>query len=87
MRPESTDATNQRALRWQAIRGAVSYCLIQLVGALLLFALRGVIQGWMDTLLLVLAVLDLAAIPPVFWVLKERIKEIKGGELDVARKY
>ena len=38
-------------------------------------------------LLLVLAVLDLAVIPFSAVVLRQRLREIEGGELDEARKY
>ena len=34
-----------------------------------------------------LATWVLAAVPPVFIVLKQRMKEIEGGELDAAGKY
>ena len=42
---------------------------------------------WLRLLLLILAVGDLVTIPAVWIVLKQRMKEIEGGELDAARKY
>ena len=87
MRPGNIDPGRQRELKREAVRGAVVYCLVQLLTVLVLLGLRLVTQGWLDTLLLVLAAADLAAVPPVFIVLKQRMKEIEGGELDAAGKY
>lgn len=88
MRPESIDPKLQRELKREAVRGAVLYSLAQLLTVAVLLGARLVVtQGWLDTLLLVLALADLISIPPVFFVLKERMKEIKGGEFDAARKY
>ena len=60
----------------------------QLLSVLVLLWLRGLSKtGWLDTLLLVLAVLDLAVIPFSAVVLRQRLREIERGELDEARKY
>lgn len=88
MRPETINPDRQRERKREAIKGAVLYCLAQLVTVAVLLCGRLVVdEGWLDALLLVLALVDIASIPPVFIVLKERIKEIKGGELDAAGKY
>ena len=77
-----------RQLKRDAIRGAVVHVLIQGLSALVLLWLRTMTEaGWLDGLLLALAAVDLITIPPTFIVLKQRIKEIEGGELDAARKY
>ncbi|OUQ78596.1 hypothetical protein [Flavonifractor sp. An100] len=88
MKPGNTDPNRQRELRREAVKGAVLYCLAQLATVAVLLGGRLLVsEGWLDTLLLVLALADLISIPPVFLVLKERLKEIKGGELDAAGKY
>ena len=64
-------------------------CLFQLVstGAILwVRSLRGV-DGWLDTALLIVAVVSVLLILPVFAVLKQRIKEIDGGEEEDAAIY
>lgn len=64
------------------------FLVIQGLSVLALVWVRSLVEtGWLDTLLLVLAVLDLGAIPPSFVVLRQRMNEIEGGELDAARKY
>lgn len=87
MRPGNTEPASHRALKGEAVKGAGLYCLLQLLTAAVLLGVRGLVDGWLDGLLLVLALADLACIPPVFIVLKQRLKEIKGGELDAAGKY
>ena len=62
--------------------------LLQLLGAGLLLGLRArTAAGWAGSLLLALAVADLASIPFMLPVLRERLREIEKGELDEARKY
>ena len=88
MRPENTDSPARRARKREAVWGAVGYVLVQLLAAAVLLAGRLFVEaGWLDVLLLVLAAADLLSIPPVFLVLRQRIKEIEGGELDAAGKY
>ena len=77
-----------RALRRDAVRGTLMFVGGQLLSVLVLLWLRGLSKtGWLDTLLLVLAVLDLAVIPFSAVVLRQRLREIERGELDEARKY
>ena len=84
--PETTKAA--RARRRGAIWGAVCFALCQGGTALVLLWLRTwVPAGWVGGLLLAIAVLDLLLIPPVFVVLRQRLKEIEGGELDAAGQY
>ena len=73
-------------------KGAAFFALVQLAMALLLLWGRSQLAGlegldWLRLLLLILAVGDLVTIPAVWIVLKQRMKEIEGGELDAARKY
>ena len=84
---KNTD-TGRRALRRDAVRGTLMFVGGQLLSVLVLLWLRGLSKtGWLDTLLLVLAVLDLAVIPFSAVVLRQRLREIERGELDEARKY
>ena len=80
--PKNIDP-GQRAQKKDARKGAAFFALVQLAMALLL--LWGL--DWLRLLLLILAVGDLVTIPAVWIVLKQRMKEIEGGELDAARKY
>ena len=84
---KNTDS-GRRALRRDAVRGPLMFVGGQLLSVLVLLWLRGLSKtGWLDTLLLVLAVLDLAVIPFSAVVLRQRLREIERGELDEARKY
>ena len=84
---KNTDS-GRRALRRDAVRGTMMFVGGQLLSVLVLLWLRGLSKtGWLDTLLLVLAVLDLAVIPFSAVVLRQRLREIERGELDEARKY
>lgn len=84
---KNTDS-GRRALRRDAVRGTLMFAGGQLLSVLVLLWLRGLSKtGWLDTLLLVLAVLDLAVIPFSAVVLRQRLREIERGELDEARKY
>ena len=84
--PDNTDG-GKRALKREAVKGTVLFRGGQGLSILALLWLKGWVSGWLDTLLLVLAVGDLAAMPFAFVVLRQRMKEIEGGELDAARKY
>ena len=70
-----------------AVRSAVLSTLFQVMAAGALLYLRTLSPpDWLGGLL-ILAVSDLAAIPFTFAVLRQRVREIEGGELDEARKY
>lgn len=89
--PKNIDP-GQRAQKKDARKGAAFFALVQLAMALLLLWGRSQLAGlegldWLRLLLLILAVGDLVTIPAVWIVLKQRMKEIEGGELDAARKY
>ena len=86
--PKNIDP-GQRAQKKDARKGAAFFALVQLAMALLLLWGRSQLAGLegLRLLLLILAVGDLVTIPAVWIVLKQRMKEIEGGELDAARKY
>lgn len=82
----------QSARRRGAIRSTALACLIQLAAALLLLWARGLIidqagLGWLRLLLLLLAITQLLIIPAALVTLRQRLQEIKGGELDAAGQY
>ena len=84
---ENTDATHRKQKK-NAIESVVIFILLQVLSAVILLWCRSMCQvGWLRGLLLALAVLDLASILPSAAVLKQRMREIEGGELDAARKY
>ena len=84
--PKNIDP-GQRAQKKDARKGAAFFAmaLLLLWGRSQLAGLEGL--DWLRLLLLILAVGDLVTIPAVWIVLKQRMKEIEGGELDAARKY
>lgn len=85
-KPESTDS--RRGQKKNAIESVVIFILLQVLSAVILLWCRSLCPvRWLNAALLVLAVLDLASILPSLAVLKQRMKEIEGGELDAARKY
>ena len=87
MKPSDTDI-DHRQQKHHAVRGAAVFGVGQGLSALLFLWLRGQFQPqWMKTLLLVLAIGHLTALIPTLVALKQRLKEIEGGELDAARKY
>lgn len=83
----TTEDTRPRQRR-SAVRGALGYALCQAGTAAVLLGLHPAITvPWLSNLMLIIAVVDLVVIVPVFVVLRQRLSEIKGGELDAARKY
>ena len=88
MKPENTEKRKERRKR-SAVRGVVFFALLQ-VACAVCFGSLCMIPGmpqWCVILFGVLAVLCLALILPALLVLKDRFKEIEGGELDAAGKY
>lgn len=72
-----------------AVRGVAIFALLQSAGAACIGAICFIpgIPRWVSIPCLALAVLPLLLILPAIWALKERFKEIEGGELDAADKY
>ena len=86
MTPPNTD--RQALRRKNALRGALSATILQLVtGALLLWCGGHTDSGLLSTLLLIAALLDLGAIVPIWISFKIRLREIQGGEEDAAAQY
>jgi len=88
MKPRSIEerkAENRRS----AIHGAVFFAVLQVASAICFGALCFIPDAplWLMVLFGGLAVLCLVLIVPVLLVLKERFKEIEGGELDAAGQY
>jgi len=85
----STDSAAQRQRRRDAIRSAATSSAWMGLTAAVLLLLRwhfGV-DGFGGAVLLMIALLDLGAIVPVWILLRERLKEIEGGEEDAAAQY
>ena len=88
MKPESIEA-RRAARKKSAVRGVAFFTLLQLACAVCFGALCFIpdVPDWFVVLFGMLAVLCLLLIIPAFISLKERFKEIEGGELDAAAEY
>lgn len=77
------------AQKREAVRGVVLFALLQVCCAVGFWALGLIpgMPGWCRALFWVLAAGCLVLIIPASLVLKERFREIEGGELDAAGKY
>ena len=85
MRPKSIDRPAEKRA---AVRSVVLNVLLQLITAGALLYLRSVTQtGWLRGLLLVLAAAGLVTIPCSVVVLRQRLEELRRGELDQAKQY
>ena len=66
----------------------MTHVVIQLLSVAVLMGLRCLtVRAGLDTLLILVAALDLITIPFSFVVLRQRLREIEKGEMDEARKY
>ena len=85
----NTDSTAQQQRRRDAIRSAVVSTVMMGLTAAVMLILRGCyhVDGFGGAVLLIISLLDLGAIVPVWILLKERLKEIEGGEEDAAAQY
>ena len=83
--------TNAQQAKWkkEAVCGVLFFTLLQGVCALLFGGLCLIpdLPRWLFVVFFALAALCLVMIPPAFWMLKARFKEIEGGELDAAGQY
>lgn len=79
----------RRRYRRQAVLGVAVFGLLQLACTVCFGALCLIpnLPGWLFTLFAALAVFCAALMVPALVVLKQRLTEIKGGELDEALKY
>lgn len=84
--PKSTDPRARR--RASAIRGAVTGIAVRLLcAAVLVWIRRSMPDGVLSVLFLALILVELGSIVPTIVVLKQRLKEIEGGEEDAAAQY
>ena len=88
MKPESIEVKKARRKR-EAVRGVLLFALLQM-GCVVAFASLCWIPGlprWLCCLFAALAVLSLLPLPVAVKVLRQRFREIEGGELDAAGQY
>ena len=88
MKPENIDDRKARRKR-SSVRGVLLFALLQLACAVCFGSLCFIpdIPKWLFVFFLVLAIFCIILILPAILVLRERFKEIEGGELDAAGKY
>lgn len=79
--------TRQEARRRNAVRGAVSSAAFQIAAAMILLWLRAGTSGFLADLLLLIAAADVVTVIPMWLSLRERLKEIEGGEEEEASQY
>ena len=86
--PVSTESRKRRRRR-QAVLGVVMFGLLQwaCVAAFGALCLIPGLPRWLFALFAALAVFCAALMLPALAVLRQRLKEIEGGELDEALKY
>ena len=85
MKQESIEERRARKKK-EAVRGVLGFALFQVFFAVCFVLLRLIpdLPKWLMVCFLVLAALCLVLILPALCVLKARMKEIEGGELDAA---
>ena len=87
--PKSIDPAAHARRRREAWQSALSATALRLAGAAVLLWLRAALDpaGFWARALLIISVLDLGTVVPVWILLKQRLKEIEGGEEDAAAQY
>ena len=85
----NTDSAAQALRRREAWQSVIGATLLRLATGVLLLGLRWYYQiaGIASAVLLLMALLDLGSILPVWILLRQRLKEIEGGEEDAAAQY
>ncbi len=88
MKPENIEAVKARRKR-EAVRGAAVFAIFQAGFAAVMVWLCFLpdCPGWVSVLFGVIGALSLGMIVPALLLLKQRFKEIEGGELDAAAEY
>ena len=82
-------AAVQTRRKKDAVRGVIFFGLIQVITAVCLGAMYFIpdMPHWLGLIFVGMAAFCLLLLIPAFVVLKQRFKEIEGGELDEAGKY
>lgn len=88
MKPKNIEERKAKRKK-SAVLGVVFFVILQLASAICLGALCLIpgLPRWCFILFGALAALCILLIFPAIWVLKERFREIEGGELDEAGQY
>ena len=86
---ESINDKAQKERKKAAIRGALISSFWMLLSAVALLGIRWYygVDGFIGWILLLLGVIELGMIAAVGVLLKQRLREIEGGEEDVAAQY
>ena len=90
MKQKNIDVADARTRRKKdAVRGVLLFAVIQVITAAFLGAMYFVpdMPGWLGLIFVGMAAFCLLLLVPAYLVLKQRFKEIEGGELDEAGKY
>ena len=87
--PSNTNGEAQKQRRRDAWKSAIIATVWMLLSASMLLLLRHfyVPEGLWSAVMLIAGLLELGMIVPVWILLKTRLKEIEGGEEDVAAQY
>lgn len=86
---KNINSTAQKKRRKDAFQSTIISSIFFLLNAALLIGLRYFyqIKGFWGAVLLILAILESGMLIPIWILLKTRLKEIEGGEEDVAAQY
>ena len=90
MTQKNIDVTAVRERRKkEAVRGVMFFALIQVITAVCLGAMYFIpdMPRWLGLIFVGMAAFCMLLLIPALMVLKQRFKEIEGGELDEAGKY
>lgn len=87
--PKSINKEAQKRRRKDALQSTIISSILFLFSALILLSLRWYYQmeDFWGAVLLIFAILELVMLIPIWILLKTRLKEIEGGEEDVATQY
>ena len=88
MKPENIEVKKARRRR-EAVRGVLLFALLQTACVICFAALCWIpdLPRWLIWIFAALAVLCVIPVPVALAVLRQRFKEIEGGELDAAGQY
>ena len=85
--PIGTD--QKRRKKWEAVRGAALFAAIRIAAVILLLGCASLAPelGWLQGIAGGLALILVIPIPLMGITIRQRFREIEGGELDAAAKY